>query len=142
MTLLAWLRRRREIEEDIAEEIRSHLAMAERDNVAEGADPEAARRAAVKEFGNVALALEDSRQVWTSRWMEAARDFLKDVRYAVHVLAKSPGFALIVIGVLALGIGMDAIVFTLWKSLALKPLAGVEDSGRLAVVMSKTPGGR
>ena len=142
MNIFQWLRRRRAMEEDIAEEIRSHLAMAARDNVADGADPEAARRAAAKDFGNVALALEDSRLAWSSRWIEAVRDVFKDVRYAVHVLGKSPGFALIVIGVLALGIGLNSMVFTLLKSLALKPLAGVEGSGRLAVVMSKTKGGR
>ena len=92
MTFFSWRRRRRAIEEDIAEEIGSHLAMAARDNVADGADPAAARRAAVKEFGNVALALEDSRLAWSSRWIEAVRDVLKDARYAIHVLAKSPGF--------------------------------------------------
>jgi len=136
------LRRREEIEQDVAEEIRSHLAMAAREHAAEGADAKTARLAAMKEFGNVTLAIEDSRQVWRSRWIEAARDFLKDVRYAIHVLAKSPGFSLIVIGVLAAGIGMNAVVFTLFKSLALEPLAGVEGSGRLAVVMSKTRAGR
>jgi predicted permease len=142
VTFFQWLKRRREIDQDIAEEIRSHLAMAARDHAADGADPETARRAAVKEFGNVALALEDSRRAWTSRWVEATADVLKDIRYAVHVLAKSPGFSLVVIGVLALGIGMNAVVFTLLKDLALKPLPGVEGSGRLAVVMSKTKGGR
>lgn len=142
MTFFHWLRRRRAIEKDIAEEIRSHLAMAARDHAADGADPETARRAALKEFGNVALALEDSRLAWSSRWIEAVRGILKDVRYAAHVLRKSPSFALIVIGVVALGIGMNATVFTLLKSLALKPLAGVKDSGSLAVVMSKTRGGR
>ena len=142
MTFFQWFRRRQERDEDIAEEIRSHLAMAARDRRADGEDADTAHRAAMKEFGNVALALEDSRRAWTSRWVEAVRDVLKDVRYAVHVLAKSPAFTLIVIGVLALGIGMNAVVFTLLKSLALKPLAGVKDSAQLAVVMSKTSGGR
>ena len=54
MTFFHWLKRRREIDEDIAEEIRSHLAMAARDHAADGADAETAHRAAVKEFGNVA----------------------------------------------------------------------------------------
>ena len=142
MSFFHWFRRRRERDEDIAEEIRSHLALAAREHAADGDDAETARLAARKEFGNVGLALEDSRQAWTSRWVEAARDVFKDVRYAVHVLAKNPGFALIVIGVLALGIGMNAVVFTLLKSLALKPLPGVADSGSLVVVMSKTTGGR
>lgn len=142
MSRFHWLARRRQIEQDVADEISSHLAMAARERVAEGADEETARRAAVKEFGNVTLAIEEGRRIWSSWWMDAVRDLLKDVRYAVHVLAKSPGFSLIVIAVLALGIGMNAVVFTLFKSLALKPLAGVEGSGALGVLMAKTSGGR
>jgi predicted permease len=142
MGFFEWMKRREEIDQDVAEEIRSHLAMAAREHAAEGEDPETARLAARREFGNVTLAIEDSRLVWKWRWMEAARDFLKDVRYAVRVLQKSPAFSLIVIGVLAAGIGMNAVVFTLFKALALQPIPGAQGSGRLAVVMSKTNGGR
>jgi hypothetical protein len=141
MGFFEWMKRREEIDQDVAEEIRSHLAMAAREHAAEGEDPETARLAARREFGNVTLAIEDSRLVWKWRWMEAARDFLKDVRYAVRVLQKSPAFSLIVIGVLAAGIGMNAVVFTLFKALALQPIPGAQGSGRLAVVMSKTNGG-
>ncbi len=58
-------------DDEIQEEIRAHLAMAARDRVADGADPEAARLASIKEFGNVTLTADASRQVWTSRWLEA-----------------------------------------------------------------------
>ena len=129
-------------DDEIQEEIRSHLAMAARDRVADGADPEAARLASIKEFGNVALTADASRQVWTSRWLVTAGQLLQDMRYAFRVLAKSPGFALIVIAVLTLGIGLNAAVFTLFKSLALRPLSGVEGSGSLGVVLGRTNTGR
>ena len=116
--------------------------MAARDRVADGADPEAARLASIKEFGNVTLTADASRQVWTSRWLEAARQLVSDVRYAFRVLAKSPGFAFIVVAVLTLGIGLNAAVFTLFKGLALKPLAGVEGSSSLGVVLARTNTGR
>ncbi len=58
------------------------------------------------------------------------------------LLAKNPGFSLTVIAVLTLGIGLNAAVFTLLKSLALSPLAGVEGSARLGVVVNETSAGR
>jgi predicted permease len=142
MSLFHWLNRRREMDADVDEEIRSHLAMATRERIAEGVDPKTARYAALKEFGNVTLRIEEGRRVWSSRWIDVTADLWKDARHAARVLAKSPGFSLIAIAVLAVGIGMNTMVFTLFKSLALKPLAGVEGSGQLGVVLAKTSGGR
>ena len=73
MALFQWLRRRREMDADVDEEIRSHLAMATRDRIAEGADRQTARYAALKEFGNVTLRIEEGRRVWSSRWIDAVR---------------------------------------------------------------------
>lgn len=141
MALFDWMRQKK-IDQDVADEIQSHLAMAAQDRIAEGADPKTARYAALKDFGNVTLRIEEGRRVWSSRWIDAAGDLGKDARHAAHVLAKSPAFSLIAIAVLAVGIGLNTMVFTLFKSLALKPLAGVEGSGQLGVVMAKTSGGR
>ena len=58
------------------------------------------------------------------------------------MLVKSPAFSLTVIAVLALGIGLNTAVFTLLKSLALSPLAGVDGSARLGVVLNETRAGR
>jgi predicted permease len=139
-----WLKRRRvDLDErDFQDEIRAHLAMAERERVDDGADPQAARYAALREFGNVTQTTEAARAVWTPRWLDVLRDFFKDVRYAVRSLARHPGFSLTVVGVLTLGIGVNAAVFTIVKSLALAPLAGVEDSARLNVVHRETTAGR
>ncbi|MBV9771953.1 MAG: ABC transporter permease, partial [Bryobacterales bacterium] len=142
MNWFQWLTRRQQIANDVADEIRSHLAMAAQERIADGADRETARLAALKEFGNVTLTTEAARGVWSSWWINAAGDLLKDVRHAIRALAKSPAFSLIVIAVLALGIGLNATVFMLFKSLALKPLAGVEGSGRLIAILDKTNAGR
>jgi putative ABC transport system permease protein len=137
-----WLRRRRLDEDDFQEEIRAHLAIATEERVADGADQDAARDASIKDFGNITLTTEAARSVWRPRWLDLLRDLLTDVRYAVRVLVKSPAFSLTVIAVLALGIGLNTAVFTILKSLALSPLAGVEGSARLGVVLNETRAGR
>ena len=71
------------------------------------------------------------------------RDLTSDVRYAIRALARNAGFSLAVIAVLAVGIGLNAAVFTLLKSLALNPLAGVERVGETwRVVLDETSTGR
>ncbi len=147
MSIVAWLkglkRRRLDLdEEDFQEEIRAHLAMAENDRMADGADRPTAHYAALKEFGNVTLTTEAARRVWTPSWLEALRNVVSDVRYAIRTLAKNPAFALTVVAVLTLGIGLNAAVFTMFKCLALSPLAGVDGSARLAVLFSETSAGR
>ena len=142
MALLRLAQRRRPDEDDLQEEIRSHLEMAADERVADGADRQSARLSSLKEFGNVTLTTEAARSVWIPRWVDALRDLVRDVRYAIRVLAKSPGFSLTVVVVLTLGIGLNAAVFTLLKSLALSPLAGVDGSASLAVVLNETSAGR
>ncbi len=145
MSILIWLKRlkqRRLDDEDFEEEVRAHLAIAEDERMADGADRETAHYAALKDFGNVTLTTEAARQVWTPRWLEALHDQLNDVRYAIRALAKNPIFSLTVVGVLTLGIGLNAAVFTMLKSMALSPLAGVDDSARLSVMYGETGAGR
>ena len=135
-------RRRRPDPDDLQEEIRSHLAMAARDRIADGADPETARLAALKEFGHVTLTHEAARLSWGGAWRERLIDIAQDVRYALRVLRRSPAYAAIVIAVLALGLGANVAVFSLFKSLALKPLPGVGGSGSLGVLVGRTGAGR
>jgi len=129
-------------EDDFQDEIRSHLAIAADERMADGADRRSAQLASLKDFGNVALTTDDARRVWMPWWLEAVHDWIADVRYALRVLARSPAFALTVIAVLTLGIGLNAAVFTMLKSIALTPLAGIADSGRLAIIVNETEKGR
>jgi len=142
MGLLQWLWRRREIEHDLDDEIRCHFEMAVRDRVAAGEDAESARLAAMKEFGNVLHVREAARHVWRGRAAAALVDLWQDVRFGVRMLGKNPGFSLVVIGVLTLGIGGNAAVFSLFKGLALAPLPGVRDSSTLSVMVGRTIDGR
>ena len=142
MTRLGWLKGRRPDEQDFQEEIRSHMEIAAGERVADGADRESARLSSLKDFGNVTLATEAARSVWIPHWLDALSDVLRDVRHAIRVLAKNPGFSLTVFAVLTLGIGLNATVFTLLKSLAFSPVAGVEGSASLAVVLNETKAGR
>ncbi|MCU1386165.1 MAG: permease [Acidobacteria bacterium] len=138
---LRWTRRRLD-ESDLQEEIRSHLRIAADDRVADGADLRAAQLDSLKDFGNVAHTREAARRVWTPWWLELLHDQASDVRYAVRALAKHPAFSLTVVGVLTLGIGLNAAVFTILKGLALTPIAGVEGSSRLVSVFRETGSGR
>ena len=88
------------------------------------------------------LTTEAARSVWTPQWLEGLRDGMSDVRYAIRALRKNPVFSFTVVGVLTLGIGLNAAVFTMLKGMALSPLAGVEASGRLAVIFGETSTGR
>jgi len=142
MGILSWLKRRRLDEDDFKDEIRAHLALAEQDRMADGADRQSARYAALKEFGNVTLTTEAARRVWTPTWLELLRDTASDVRYAVRSLRKNPVFSLTVVGVLTLGIGLNAMVFTMLKGLALSPLSGVDSSAQLRVLYRETDTGR
>jgi len=142
MSIWSWLTRRRLVEEDLEEEIQAHLKIAAAERMADGTDPQRARLESLKEFGNVTLTREAAHRVWTPRWLDALHDQVSDIRYAIRSLAKNPVFALTVVGVLTLGIGLNAAVFTMLKSIALSPVAGVAGSAKLAVVFGETSTGR
>ncbi len=145
MSIVSWLkglRRPRLDAKDLDEEIRAHLAIAADERMADGVDRKTAQLASLKEFGNVLLTTEAARRVWTPWWLDALHDLVSDVRYAIRTLAKNPAFSLTVVGVLTLGIGANAAVFTMLKGIALSPIAGVDRAARLAVVFGETSMGR
>src|ERR1035441_3003814 len=95
---------------DLTEEIESHLKMATADRVARGESPAVARRAAVREFGNIPLVADVTRERWG--WLRLER-LMQDVRFAVRQLRRTPAFTMTVLLTLALGIGANAAIFTL-----------------------------
>jgi predicted permease len=129
-------------DDDLQEEIRAHLKIAADERTADGADPRDAHLAALKDFGNVTLTREQVRRVWIPSWVDMLLDVWSDVRYAIRGLLRHPVFALTVVAVLTLGIGLNSAVFTMLKSLAISPLAGVDRSAQLGVVYLESSTGQ
>ena len=132
-----WLRvkallKRKSLERDLEEELQFHLAKRAEKNRAMGLGAEDARVAARRQFGNVTLVKEDCREMWIFTWTET---LWQDVRYAGRVLAKSPGFAAVVIFSLALGIGANTAVFSVMNAVLLHGLP-YEHPEELATIFS------
>jgi putative ABC transport system permease protein len=100
-------------------ELRDHLDHQIAENLAAGMTAEEARFAALRSFGNPALLREQTRSTWSWIWLES---LLRDVRYSARTLRRTPGFAIIAIVVMALGIGANVAMFTIVRSVLLKPL--------------------
>src|ERR1700734_1906362 len=117
-------RRKRELEE----EIDAHLQMAIADRVARGETAEAARQAAVREFGNILLVQDVTRQMWGGGWFEQIG---RDVRYALRQLRKSPGFTITATAMLAVAICANSTVFSWIDGTMLRPIPGARDTDNL-----------
>jgi putative ABC transport system permease protein len=133
----AWLRakalvKRKRLERDLEEELEFHLAKRAEKNRALGIGTNDAKAAARRRFGNVALVKEDCREMWIFTWLET---LWRDVCYAARVLAKSPGFAAVVIFSLALGIGANTAVFSVMNAVLLHGLP-YEHPEELATIFS------
>ena len=110
---------RRRALKGLDEEIHDHIDREAEVNLARGMTPDEARRQARLAFGNVTLVREDARAAWTIRALEQSR---QDVRYALRTLRKSPGFALVAILTLSLGISANTAIYTLIDALMLRSL--------------------
>ena len=104
---------------DLKEEIESHLRMAAADRVAAGATPEDARIDAMREFGNMPLVADVTRERWGWLRME---NLVQDLRYTWRTLKRDRGFAAVAILILALGIGANVVVFSVVNTVLLRPL--------------------
>ena len=111
--------RKAKLETDMAEEMQLHVELQTERNVASGMNPNDARYAALRQFGNVAVIQEQAREVRNWIWLEQAG---QDLRQAVRALARNRGFTLVAVSTLALGLGVNTALFSVFNAAALRSL--------------------
>jgi hypothetical protein len=113
---------RRSRDEEMAREMEAHLAMEADWNLARGLSPEEAQRRAYVEFGSPRRVRESE---WESNSLMAIEGVWRDVKYAVRTLARTPGFTMAAVLVMALGIGANAALFTVVRTVVLAAEVGL-----------------
>jgi putative ABC transport system permease protein len=121
--------------EQLDAELRDHLDRQIAQNITAGMSAEQARHAALRSFGNPALLRDEARASWHWNWAE---QLLRDTGYGIRTLRRAPGFAVIAILVMALGIGANVALFTVVRSVLLKPLP-FNEPDRLMMLYESNP---
>ena len=129
-------RRRRDAE--FAREIEAHITLEIDENLARGLSPEEARRQAYLKFGSPRRVREEEWEFNTLRFLD---DLWRGLRFSVRTLWRTPGFALVAVIVIALGIGANTALFTVVRSVLLTPLP-FKDPDRLIQLYEMSPDGR
>jgi predicted permease len=111
---------RARVERELEDEVDFHLAMARRKHAAAGHSEEEAARLARLDFGRAGAVKEDCRDV---RGLQALETALQDVRYALRSFRRSPGFVFTVAGTIALGLGLNTALFTVFNAYVLRPIS-------------------
>src|SRR5580658_5680504 len=115
---------------DLERELRSDLELEEEERREAGISGEEARYAALRAFGNPTLIREQTRAIWSWNWLES---LARDLRFSLRTLRRTPGFTVIAILVMALGIGANVALFTVVRGVLLKPLP-FQDPDRLVML--------
>src|SRR5262245_29178527 len=113
--LVAWVRHR-QVQADIAAEMEFHRAARQDSLERDGRSARDAEAESRRAMGNITLAREDARGVWLTPWIESVG---QDVAYAARALVREPAFAVLAIGALTAGIGLNVSLFAVYTALAM-----------------------
>jgi hypothetical protein len=123
MSFRFWRHNQRD--EELDEELQSHLRMAAQDRVERGESSEQARDSARREMGNVSLVKDTTREIWGWRWLA---DAAQDLRFGLRILRKNPGLSALLILTLAVGVGGTTAMYSVIEAVVLRPLPYVDDT--------------
>ncbi|HEX8897252.1 MAG TPA: permease prefix domain 1-containing protein, partial [Chthoniobacterales bacterium] len=134
---LVGLFRKNKREQEMAAEIHEHLRRLTERKMANGMQPNEASRAALREFGGVEQIKEAAREQRVWRW---ADEFVQDLRFGVRMLFRSPGFSILAILCLTLGIGTNAAVLSWIEGILIRPYPLVANQDRMFALNATTRG--
>ncbi len=133
--MMPFFSRRRRREQDLDEELRTHLRMAVEERVTRGESRADAERAALREFGDVGRVKEVTRTMWGGVWLDR---LVQDLVFGVRSLRRDPGFALVAVLTISLGVGITTAMFTVVNGVLIQPLP-FHESERLVTLSVGSP---
>ena len=126
---------RRRLEQDLQDELSSHLDMDEQERIQRGESPEEAHYNARRDFGNLLRPAENARESWGTAGIDR---LLQDVTYAFRQMQRNPGFAAVAILTLGIGIGATTAIFSIVNAVLIRPLP-YKNSDRLVRIVENIP---